>query len=104
MKYNTGNQYIAKEGVQMSDILIQIPDDTIVALKCLPKDIGNEIRMLAAVKLYEMGRLSSGAAARMVGISRVLFLSRLKDYNVSALSLSQKEFIREAEILGINNL
>ena len=41
MKYNTGNQYVAKEGVQMSDILIQIPDDTIVALKCLPKDIGN---------------------------------------------------------------
>jgi len=60
--------------------------------------------MLAAVKLYEMGRLSSGAAARMVGISRVLFLSRLKDYNVPAMSLSQKECIREAEILGINNL
>lgn len=88
----------------MSDILIQIPDDTIVALKCLPKDIGDEIRMLAAVKLFEMGRLSSGAAARMVGISRVPFLSRLKDYHVSALSLTQKEFIRETELLGISNL
>lgn len=88
----------------MSDILIQIPDDTIVALKCLPKDIGDEIRMLAAVKLFEMGRLSSGAAARMVGISRVLFLSRLKDYHVSVLSLTQKEFIRETELLGISNL
>lgn len=85
----------------MSEILIQIPDDMIVTLKCSPKEIGDEIRMLAAVKIYEMGRLSSGAAARIVGTSRVLFLSRLKDYNVSALSLTQKEFIREAEILGI---
>jgi predicted HTH domain antitoxin len=88
----------------MTDIIIQIPDDTIMALKCLPQDIGSEIRMLAAVKLYEMGRLSSGSAARMVGISRVLFLSRLKEYNVPALSLSKEEFIRETHILGINNL
>lgn len=74
-----------------------------MALNCSPQDIESEIRMLAAVKRYEMGRLSSGAAARMVGISRVLFLSRLKEYNVPALSLSREEFIRETEILMIDN-
>jgi predicted HTH domain antitoxin len=88
----------------MSDIVIQIPDDTLIALKMVPTDIGVEIRMLAAVKLYEMGRLSSGAAARMAGISRILFLSRLRDYGVSAISLSQGEITRETETLGICNL
>jgi predicted HTH domain antitoxin len=88
----------------MSDIVIQIPDDTLIALKVVPTNIGAEIRMLAAVKLYEMGRLSSGAAARMAGISRILFLSRLHDYGVSAISLSQEEITRETEILGICNL
>ena len=88
----------------MSDIVIQISDDTILALKSLPRDIGNEIRMLAAAKFYEMGRLSSGAAACMVGISRTLILTKLRDYNVSVLSLSKEEFIRETKILGINNL
>ncbi len=74
-----------------------------MALNCSPQDIESEIRMLAAVKRYEMGRLSSGAAARMVGISRVLFLNRLKEYNVPALSLSKEEFIRETEILMIDD-
>lgn len=88
----------------MSDIIIKIPDDTLIALKVVSNDIGAEIRMLAAVKLYEMGRLSSGAAARMAGISRILFLSRLHDYGVSAISLSQEEITCETETLGIYNL
>ena len=88
----------------MSDIIIKIPDDTLIALKVVSNDIGAEIRMLAAVKLYEMGRLSSGAAARMAGISRIHFLSRLHDYGVAAISLSQGEITRETETLGICNL
>jgi len=88
----------------MSDIVIQIPDDILIALKVVPIDIGAEIRMLAAVKLYEMGRLSSGAAARMAGISRILFLSRLHDYGVPVISLSQEEITHETETLGTCNL
>ncbi len=87
----------------MTDIRFTIPDDTYVALKSHPSSIGDEILLLAAVKLYELGRLSSGAAAKMAGISRVLFLSKLKEFQVSALSLTEEEYIREVEILGINH-
>jgi predicted HTH domain antitoxin len=38
--------------------------------------------MLAAVKLYEMGRFSSGRAAELAGISRVEFLQSLSRYKV----------------------
>jgi hypothetical protein len=38
--------------------------------------------MAAAVKLFELGQLSSGAAAGLAGIPRVVFLSRLADYGV----------------------
>jgi predicted HTH domain antitoxin len=34
------------------------------------------------MKLYEMGRLSSGAAARLAGVPRVVFLSKLADYGI----------------------
>jgi len=37
---------------------------------------------LAAVKLYEMGRLSSGRAAELAGMSRVEFLMNLGRYKV----------------------
>jgi predicted HTH domain antitoxin len=38
--------------------------------------------MLAAVKLFEMGRLSSGRASELAGISRVEFLLMLNRYKV----------------------
>jgi predicted HTH domain antitoxin len=88
----------------MTEIRITIPDDVFVAMKTHPSCIGDEIRLLAAVKLYEMGRLSSGAAAKMAGLSRVLFISKLKEFQVPALTLTEEEFSREAEILGIDHL
>lgn len=74
------------------------------ALYIHPSCIGDEIRLLAAVKLYEMGRFSSGATAKMAEMSRVLFLSKLKEFQVPALSLTEEEISREAAILGIDNL
>ncbi len=47
----------------MSEITISFPDDTLAALNMTPEQFGTELRIAGAVKLYEMGRLSSGAAA-----------------------------------------
>jgi predicted HTH domain antitoxin len=44
--------------------------------------IAREVRMLAAVKLYELGRLSSGRAAELAGVARVEFLLALGRYKV----------------------
>lgn len=47
----------------MSQINVTIPDDILEALQMTPATFGNEVLLAAAVKLYEIGRLSSGAAA-----------------------------------------
>jgi predicted HTH domain antitoxin len=54
--------------------------------------------MAAAVKLFELGRLSSGAAARLAGVPRVVFLSRLADYDVDAFNLNEEQLQREARL------
>jgi predicted HTH domain antitoxin len=79
----------------MSQITLTIPDDTLAAFAGRP---GDELRMLAAVKLFELKRLSSGAAARLAGISRVEFLQRLGDYGVATFDMDADEFSRETRL------
>lgn len=83
----------------MSQILLSIPDESLAAFHVPPPQVGDELRMLASVKLFEMKRLSSGAAARLAGIPRTLFLQRLADHGVPTFDLSEDEFQRETRLV-----
>ena len=63
-------------------IVIDVPHKVLLAEKTDEAGFARELRMLAAVKLYELGRLSSGRAAELAGMSRVEFLQALGKYNV----------------------
>jgi predicted HTH domain antitoxin len=50
-----------------------------------------EARMALASKLYELGKLTLGQAAEMVGYSKETFMELLADYGVSFFNYSADE-------------
>jgi len=69
-------------------IVIDVPEKILLAEKTDETAFARELQMLAAVKLYELGRLSSGRAAELAGMPRVEFLLNLERYKVSLLKLN----------------
>ena len=63
-------------------VSIDVPEKVLLAEKTDAAAIVREMRILAAVKLYELGRLSSGRAAELAGMPRVEFLLSLGRYKV----------------------
>jgi predicted HTH domain antitoxin len=63
-------------------LILEIPEKVLLAEKTDEISFARELRVLAAVKLYELGRLSSGRAAELADMSRVEFLLNLGRYRV----------------------
>jgi predicted HTH domain antitoxin len=79
----------------VSQVTFSVPDEIVLALKATPEALASRIRFAASVKLYEMGQLSSGAAAQLAGVPKPYFLSRLADYGVNTFDLGEEELAHD---------
>jgi len=82
----------------MSQLILDVPDDSLLSLKWSDEAAAAEIRLAASMKLYELGRLSSGAAARLAGIPKTLFLNKLSDYGIDTFRLTEDDLERQTSL------
>ena len=60
--------------------------------------VGPRLLLAAAAKLFEIGELSSGAAARLAGLPRTTFLTKLADFGVDTFTLTEEELHKETRL------
>ena len=81
-------------------LTVEYADDVLLALGLSPEQFAEQIKLLSAIKLYEMGRLSSGAAARLAEVPKPLFLSKLAEYGVDSFRLTDDELRQDVAHAG----
>ena len=80
----------------MKQVVIEYPEGLPGLLKLSEGQFAAEVRFLAAAKLFELGKLSSGKAVEMAGVGRVEFLHKLGAYGFPAINLDDEQI--EAEL------
>ena len=71
-------------------------------LKMSEGEFVEELRFLAAAKMYELGRLTAGKAAQLAEMKRLDFIYRLGAIGVPAINLRDEEV--DAEIAAAQDL
>ncbi len=81
----------------MPIIPIQCPDSVLISLKETPEKFAKQATKMLAIKLYEMGKLSSGRAAEFAGMSRISFLQSLCEFETPIFDLTKEELERDLQ-------
>lgn len=80
----------------MEDTLtIHLPNEIRHMLNRTPEELSRDLRLYAALMLFWLGKLSSGAAAEMAGVPRVLFLDLCNEYGIPISQISPAELRQE---------
>jgi len=80
----------------MEDVLtISLPGEIRQMLNRTPEELARDVQLYAALMLFRMGKLSSGAAAEMAGIPRVAFLDLCAENDIPVSQISGEDLRQE---------
>lgn len=68
-----------------ANVEILYPNSLALSLKMDDREFRDEMKTLSLVKLYELGKVSSGTASEILNMRRIDFLELLGKYKVSFL-------------------
>ena len=80
----------------MVHMTIDMPEEALAALRTDPEGFARELRLAAAVKWYELRRVTQERAAKIAGLSRAEFLAALAQFGVAPFQYTAAEVLEEA--------
>jgi len=75
----------------MEEFKIRYPSGFEQAIHMTREELEHLIRLMAALKMFELGKVSSGKAAELAGMSRIEFLETCSRYRVSLFNCPPEE-------------
>ena len=82
----------------MSQITLDVPNEALLALHLSPEAMGETLRVAAAMKLFEMGKISLGRRRSIGRDTAGCLLSKLADFGVDSFHLTEEELQRETPL------
>ncbi len=81
--------------MDIEEMKIKFPRGFELAVHMTKEELEAHIRLMAALKMFELGKVSSGKAAELAGISKVEFLETCGRYKVSVFNYPDEEIESE---------
>jgi len=75
----------------MNTVTLELPIDALASPGVSPDELASEAKLMLALKLFEVGRLSSGKAGKLCGMGRVEFLLAAGRAGVPVVALDGDE-------------
>lgn len=79
----------------MTHVNVELPETVYSALHCGPDELGDELRLAAAVQWYDQGRISQEQAAEIAGMDRTDFLLALARLGKDSFAVDFEDLDRE---------
>ena len=76
-------------------LTIQVSQEIREMLNRTPEEMARDVRLYAALMLFRLGKLSSGAAAEMAGVPRVTFLDLCAEYDIPISQITGVDLQKE---------
>lgn len=81
--------------MQTETVNVSVPDGFEDVVSTTERELEDQVRLMAALKMFELGKLSSGHAAQLAGRTRAEFFEACGRYQVSVFNYDPEEAANE---------
>jgi predicted HTH domain antitoxin len=79
----------------MLSLQIKLPDSILATFHQTSQELSQELLLMAVAKWYELGKLSQGKAAEIMGLSREEFLLVISRLHISPFQYTADDLVEE---------